>query len=259
MSVSLAFDAFGASGPPLLIMHGLLGMARNWMTIARRLAETHRVYALDLRNHGRSPRDPNMRYQAMAADVVRFIDEHSLGTVRLLGHSMGGKAAMATALLQPERVERLIVADIAPVPYDHGNFADFIRAMQAIDLGSLHRRAEADEALKAAVPDPVVRTFLLLNLVGGADGFCWRPDLDALLHGLPDTLDWPVALDQYQYVGPTLFLTGALSDYVQPAHRSRIESLFPLVRYETVLAAGHWLHAEKPAAFLESVGRFLAE
>ena len=262
--VALASDIYGeGAGPPLLIMHGLLGAARNWMAIAKRLGEDHEVHALDLRNHGRSPWADAMRYQDMALDVAAYIEHHNLTSPTVLGHSMGGKAAMSLALKVPGIVGRLIVADIAPVPYQRNgrsSFLDYIDAMMALDLAPITRRSEADKAMADAVPDRAVRGFLLQNLVPDETngGFCWRCNLAAVSNRMTDILDAPEPDSWAPYQGRTLFLKGARSDYVKDSHTALIRSLFPRATFGSLADAGHWLHADQPRPFMAAVRTFIA-
>ncbi|MGZ0186519.1 MAG: alpha/beta fold hydrolase, partial [Alphaproteobacteria bacterium] len=236
-TVALTSDVCGiGAGPKLLILHGLLGAARNWMAIAKRLGADHEVHALDLRNHGRSPWAEGMDYRALATDVAAYIDQHKLGAPIVVGHSMGGKVAMALALEASDRVGRLVVADIAPVAYERGgrtSFLDYIDAMAALDLAAVERRADADRALAEAIPDRAIRGFLLQNLVPDTanSGFCWRCNLQALSDGMADIIGFPEDLLGSTYMAPTLFLTGADSNYVRREHRPLIKGLFPSARF----------------------------
>lgn len=200
--------------PPLVIAHGLLGSARNWGVIARRLSTAIQVIAVDMRNHGDSPHDSDHSYEALAADLAAVIDAHG-GRADLLGHSMGGKAAMVLALQAPERIRRLIVADIAPTAYPHTQI-DNVRALQALDLSGIARRSDADAALAARVPDPAMRAFFLQSLAVTPEGAAWKLNLDALADQMPQIMGFP-KIDG-SFPGPALFLTGETSDYVGPEH-----------------------------------------
>ena len=241
------------AGQPVVFLHGLFGNARNFGTFQRALATRFRVIALDMRNHGTSPHATGMRYPELAADVLETLTALDALPATVIGHSMGGKAAMAAALLRPAEVQRLLVADIAPVVYQHHNAA-VVRAMQAIPLDPGLTRAAADAALLDAVPDAGVRSFLLHNLRFGAAP-AWRIGLAEIAAAIPDLEGW-VPLDG-TFTGPTLFATGAQSDYVTSDHRSAIRSLFPKSRFISVKNAGHWLHADHPAAFLAVLEAFL--
>lgn len=241
------------AGVPLLIVHGLFGTGRNWGVIARRLADRRPVLAVDMRNHGDSPRAPTQTYQDMAADLAEVIAAHG-GQADVLGHSMGGKAAMVLALTRPDLVRRLIVADIAPVAYAHTQ-SHRIAAMKAMDLTDLSTRAEADRRLSATVEDPGLRAFFLQSLDLKSRPARWKLNLDVLDAAMPGIIGFPQVTGQYD--GPTLFLTGALSDYVLPAHRPAIQALFPKARFARLACAGHWLHADKPREFEAAVATWL--
>jgi len=238
---------------PLLIVHGLFGSARNWGVIAKRMGATRRVVAVDMRNHGTSPRAPSHTYPDMAADLAEVID-HLGGSVDLLGHSMGGKAAMTLALTWPDKIAKLIVADIAPVAYGHTQMP-LIEAMRDLDLAGLDRRSEADARLSAKIDDPMVRSFLLQSLDLKAAPPAWRLNLDVLAQDMDAIIGWPALTGSFE--GPTLFVTGAASDYVDQSHRDTIRSLFPRARFAKISGAGHWLHAEKPREFAATIEVFL--
>ncbi|MEQ8966075.1 MAG: alpha/beta fold hydrolase [Azospirillaceae bacterium] len=256
--MDLATTTYGddRSGPPLLVLHGLFGSARNWTSLARRFAEQRPVVTADLRNHGASPWDAAMDYAVMARDLAALIDGSGGGPVDVLGHSMGGKAAMRLALDRPEAVRRLIVLDIAPVAYTDRH-STIVAAMRAIPLASLSRRQEADGWLTEAVPEPPLRQFLLQNLTSGEDGLAWRINLEAIAAHMADLTGWPDPPPGAAWRGPALFLRGGASDYVRDAHEEAIHALFPDAEIETVPGAGHWVHAEKPDAVREAVDRFL--
>jgi esterase len=239
----------GRDKPPLLIAHGLFGSARNWGAIAKRLAgEGRRVTAVDMRNHGASPWHDSHSYADMAADLAEVLAE--TGPSDVLGHSMGGKAAMVLALTRPELVTRLIVADIAPVPYGHTQSHN-INAMRRVDPAAIASRSEAEALL--GIGDPAVAAFLLQSL--DLKDRRWRLNLDVLEREMPEILSFPPV--EGDYGGPTLFLSGAASDYVRPEHRDRIKALFPAARLVSIPGAGHWLHAEKPHEFIAAVSAFL--
>ncbi len=254
--MKLPVTSYGESGSPVVVMHGLFGSGRNWMTAARRLASAHRVYAFDLRNHGASPHTGTMSYPEMAEDVVETITGLGVGPVGLVGHSMGGKTAMLTALRHPEVVDRLVVVDAAPVAYPPA-FVEYARAMRAADLSNIQRRAEVDAQLAEAVPTPGTRAFLLQNLILDDQGARWRPNLPVIEAALPAISGWPE--DEHgSYDGPTLFVYGGKSDYVQADHRDTIKRYFPHVQYTEIPEAGHWVHAERLDDFLTIVTPFLA-
>jgi esterase len=241
---------------PVVLLHGLFGSARNLGGLQKALAaRAMRVIALDLRNHGESPHASETGYASMAADVEETLAALDALPCRLLGHSMGGKVAMRFALAATAHIERLIVADIAPIPYVHGN-RNLAGAMRALPLAPGMTRAEASAALAEAVPDPAVRSFLLLNLrLGGAEPPGWRIGLAELEAGMAAIEGWEDAGGAYP--GPAFFLSGGRSPYVPETAHDAIRALFPRAAFATLPEAGHWLHAEDPAGFLAAILPFL--
>jgi len=244
-------------GPPLVIAHGLFGSGRNWAGFAKSVSADFRTISVDMRNHGASPWDDRMDYPAMAEDLLATIDGEAGGKAMLLGHSMGGKAAMAAALTRPDAVSALIVVDIAPVVYRQSH-ASFIDAMQAVDLSSIERRGEADAALAAEIPDQGVRQFLLQNLELGKEGAKWRLNLDVLCGSMANLTAFPFEAGEQKYEGPTLFIGGSASEYLTPDRFDAVREFFPMAEIEIIDGAGHWVHAEKPAEFLTLATDFLA-
>ncbi|MFN7003115.1 MAG: alpha/beta fold hydrolase [Roseinatronobacter sp.] len=231
--------------PKLLIVHGLFGSARNWGAIAKRLSDSREVICVDMRNHGESPWSDSHAYTNLAQDLAEIARAEG-GRLDVLGHSMGGKAAMMLALTEPDLVHRLLIADIAPVAYDHSQ-RHLIAAMRSVPLDQVKTRAQAEQALAAAVSDPSVRAFLLQSLDLRSQPARWRLNLEVLDREMDKITGWPEPLGQFD--GPALFLSGALSDYVRPEHRPMIRSLFPQARFAKLPDAGHWLHAEAPRPF----------
>jgi pimeloyl-ACP methyl ester carboxylesterase len=258
----LSTTQLGEHGSWVVFCHGLFGQGKNWTTIGRALADRHRVLLVDMPDHGASPRSERFDYLA-SADAVAELLEGLDGPRALVGHSMGGKVAMLVALRRPELVERLVVVDVSPVPYDHSaEFERYISAMRAIDLTTLRDRAQADAALVEAVPSPMVRGFLLQSLrrEGAADGGGWRwlLNLDLLGRDLDAITGWPESFaDLPPYAGPVLWVGGAESAYVGEANVAAMDHLFPHNRRVTVKNAGHWVHSEQPAVFVEVLRRFL--
>ena len=250
--------AEGESEPPLLIAHGLFGSARNFNTLGRRLATTRRVVMVDMRNHGASPWDPDNSYPALAGDLAEAVERLCGGKAVMLGHSMGGKAAMTMALSHPELLAGLIVADIAPVAHTHSHL-NYIEAMQTVDLAQVTRRSDADPMLADAVPEPMLRSFLLQNLTVEGGRASWRINLAALEANMPPLLDFPTDLPKAAFEGPAYFLHGGASPYVTPETHPRIRALFPDADIEALPGAGHWLHAEQPEAFVGKVEGWLRE
>jgi esterase len=255
-TLELAATEYGA-GPPLVILHGLFGSARNWATIAQRLSAKYRVLALDLRNHGASPWAGSMDYGAMAEDVRATLRARGHRRFALVGHSMGGKTAMIAALRYGGEVERLVVVDIAPVAYELHHRA-LIRALQDLDLAAITRRRDADAQLARSVPDDAERGFLLQNLLFNDGHAKWRLNLAAIDRELPRLAGFTAPPGGDAYAGPALFVAGARSDYVRPEHGAAIRRLFPHAAIAYIADAGHWLHVERPQAFFDLVEPFLA-
>jgi esterase len=245
-AVALVYDDLGA-GPPLIILHGLFGSARNWQRYAKELSSHYRVIAVDLRNHGRSPHTTTHTYLDLADDIEALLDALELGDVVILGHSMGGKAAMTLALRSPARISKLIVVDIAPIAYaDH--HTPLIDAMLALPLTTTTRRA-AEIFLTEAVPDQAIRLFLLQNLILGEPGIGWRLNLPVLKNAMPTLVGALPVAAAAMFGGAVHFIRGGLSDRVLDSHRPVIEAHFPRVVIHTVDNGGHWPHAEAPAEF----------
>jgi len=251
----LHFSTSG-SGKPLVILHGLFGSGKNWQSHARQFADQSRVFMVDLRNHGQSFHADEMNYPVMADDVAQLLHRLGLSNCDILGHSMGGKVAMMLALQDPDLVARLIVADIAPVAYFH-HYDDLINPILALPLETLESRAQADQLLRQNIPEDQLRAFLLQNLVREATGWRWRVNWEVIqrdmewLTGFGElSQDWFIKL-------PALFLRGEKSDYIGEAEIEVIQQRFQNYRIETIEAAGHWLHAEKPEFFNRLVVDFL--
>ena len=258
-TVELATAEYGEGDPrrdTVVVLHGLFGSGRNWMSIGRRLADSYRVLAPDLRNHGASPWAEPMTYEAMAGDLAQLLVYRANRPVTLVGHSMGGKAAMITALNRPALVERLMIVDVAPVTYD-GSFLPYAQAMRAAKLEGVTRRIEVDEQLVDAVPDPGVRAFLLQNLVLDDEGARWRVNLPVLEAEMSTISGFPDLPDGMVYDKPVLFVAGEKSDYLHPDQEPVVRRLFPHATVAVVPEAGHWVHAERPAEFLAVLRSFL--
>jgi esterase len=246
-------DLGGAGKPPLVLLHGLLGSSRNWQTAGSDLAQHFNVFALDLRNHGRSPHHPAMSYEAMMDDVLAWLDERGLARVTLLGHSMGGKVAMLLACRHPARVERLIVVDIAPKDYSWPGHRASFAAMNELNLADLRSRAEAEMRFEARVPSWPQRKFLTTNLERSADGaWAWQINLPVLTEALPELEKNPLAPAE-AFGGPVTFLAGGKSNYVEPADRVSILRHFPAAEMRTLEDAGHNPHMETRAEFVAAV------
>lgn len=244
-------NASDGTATPLLIVHGLYGSGRNWGVIAKRLSDRGPVRAVDMRNHGDSFWADSHSYEDMAADLAEVIEANG-APMDVVGHSMGGKAAMVLALTRPELVSRLLVADIAPVAYGHSQL-QFIEAMRSVDLSTVEKRSDASAQLARRVDDPMLQAFFTQSLDLKAKR--WKLNLDTLAREMPKILGFPDISGSFSK--PTLFLTGANSDYVTADHRPKIRALFPRARFAKIPNAGHWLHADKPRDFEASVRAFL--
>jgi len=249
-------DTVAGSGPPLIVLHGLYGAGNNWGSHAKWMAEQWQVHTPDLRNHGHSPHSPRMDYEAMAADIAALLDRHGHDDAVILGHSMGGKVAMALALTQPQRVRGLIVADIAPVNYGD-ELRSTIDAMAAVDLSQVRSRRDADSQLANHLSDTALRQFLLTNLERSGQGWRWRLPLDHLRDNLSLIQGFPELDATWQ--GPTLAVYGELSEYVTgPRSQQAIRDYFPEAGFQGIPKAGHFLHVEAAEAFRETVSDWLA-
>lgn len=241
-------------GKPLVILHGLFGSADNWLSIARELEQNFTLYLVDQRNHGDSPHSAVWDYDVMVKDLKKFLDEEGLGKVFLMGHSMGGKTAMNFAVTHPNRVEKLIIVDIAPrhYPVQH---QDILNGLNSLQLANLSSRKEADEELSKTIQDAAIRQFLLKSLTRDNSGFVWKINLPIITQNIENV---GVALDEgYIYKGPTLFLAGANSDYIRQKDMVGILEFFPDYELELIADAGHWIHAEQPKAVVDTIRRFL--
>lgn len=262
MSVQLHHRITG-QGEPLILLHGLFGSLENLGVIARGLEDSWQIHALDQRNHGKSPHTDTMTYPQMAEDVLAYMAAQGIGKARVLGHSMGGKVAMQMALTAPERIDRLIVADIAPVTYQP-HHDQILEGLKAVDTGALKSRKDADQALSESVREAGVRQFLLKNLEpvpaeqrGDAGGrYRWRINLPVIDRSYGELSAAPEGKGPFD--GPVLFIKGADSAYIQSKHRDTIGGLFPHADLRIIEGTGHWLHAEKPDTFVALCRRFLS-
>ena len=241
------------NSPPLMIIHGLYGSGRNWGVIAKRLSDKFHVIAVDLRNHGESPWFDSHNYHDMAEDLVEVITYLNIRP-DIIGHSMGGKAAMVLALKNPNFVNRLLIADIAPVKYEHDQ-SKFIEAMQKVDLSKVEKRSEAVAALSNFVEDKSLQSFFTQSL--DLKTKSWKLNLDILSSQMHEILSFP-KIDE-KFSGQTLFFRGEKSEYILAEHREIINSLFTKARFATLKDAGHWLHAEKPREFENAARLFFTD
>ncbi|TNC81879.1 MAG: alpha/beta hydrolase [Oleiphilus sp.] len=244
--------------PRVILLHGLFGASDNLSRLAKALSESFRVHALDARNHGRSPHSDRMDYPAMARDVLLYMDQANIEQSALFGHSMGGKTAMELALSMPERISRLIVADIAPVDYAPHHRSIF-EAFASVHLAEIKSRSEVEHAFSQFIEDGATRQFLLKSLIreGSSALFRWRFNVEAIVQNYQHIIRAPEAKGPYDK--PVLFIAGGHSDYILPEHRDSILRLFPNARSKIIEGVGHWLHAEKPELFNRLCQRFLEE
>jgi len=261
---------YGEAGPPLIIVHGLYGASDNWVTIARELAEDHEVYVVDQRNHGESPQADVHDYASMRDDLAEFMDDQGIEKASLLGHSMGGKTVMLFAMTWPERVESLIVVDIAPVAYHElaeeshttAIHSKMIDAMMELDLDSLESRDEASAALAPKIGSERIRLFLMKNLTRDKNQqFKWKINLPVLKKYLDEIMD-ALPADKVISEGgikgfPVVFFKGEESDYIRPGHYDLIRKIFPTAEIISIPKAGHWVHAEQPDLLVKNIKYFL--
>ncbi|NJL15598.1 MAG: alpha/beta fold hydrolase [Microscillaceae bacterium] len=251
--MQLAYKKYGTQGPVIVILHGLFGNSDNWMAIARKLESRFQVYVPDQRNHGQSPWAETWNYEVMSQDLHEFLEAQQLSEVILVGHSMGGKVAMwyAGQYAAEQRLRQLLIVDIAPraYPVHHDHILD---ALLRLPLAQLRSRREADEALAQYLPEADTRQFLLKNLQRNAQNqFYWQVNLEVIhqnieIVGAPFPANWQVGV-------PTLFMKGALSQYIQEKDQAEIEVRFPQATLVSIPQAGHWVHAEQPEAFLQTL------
>ena len=242
------------SGPPLVILHGLFGSLDNWFSIAKELVEHYTLYLVDQRNHGDSPHSNEWNYGVMVEDLCELLDAEGLDSVYLMGHSMGGKTVMNFAVQYPERVSKLIVGDIAPRYYPIHHQV-ILEGLNALDLSQLQSRKEADDLLAPYIPELGIRQFLLKSLGRDANGFAWKINLSVITQHIEEV---GKALDEETvFEGPTLFLGGANSSYIQEKDLSDMKRHFPNCTWISIPNAGHWLHAEQPQAVVAAMRKFL--
>lgn len=255
-TLPLHCEIFG-TGHPLLVLHGLFGSSTNWKPLSKQWSEFYQVFALDQRNHGRSPHSSTFNYEAMAADVNAFMQTHNLASTYLLGHSLGGKTAMQFALTYPGLVDKLVVVDMSPCA-SQPRHEHILAALQSLDLAAARNRRELDAQLAQHITDQEVRQFLLMNISTDENGqLQWRINLDALVASY-DEVNKAIE-PQSAYKKAALFVRGEKSDYIPQEDFEAIKTLFPLARIATIAGAGHWLHAEKQEEFSQLVLDFLSE
>lgn len=267
--MDLFFQKSG-NGDPVIILHGLYGSSDNWVTFARQLAERNTVYLIDQRNHGRSPHHPEHSYKSMSEDLQAFFANQHIEKAIILGHSMGGKTAMLFTAMHPEKVKALVVVDIAPAGYASLNefspqaivHLNIVNAMLSMDLAQYSTRTDIENELAKTITDISVRQFITKNIHRNPDhSFNWKLNLNALSNALPEimgSIHLEKAITQKQPINvPTLFIRGGRSNYLLPEHYAEIKTYFPEAQIETIPNAGHWVHAEQPVLFAQTVTHFI--
>ncbi len=254
-TVALHAQEIGDSGQPLIILHGLFGSGDNWRTLGMKWAEKYRVFLVDQRNHGRSPHHNEWTYEAMAADLERFIRERNIERPLVLGHSMGGKTVMEMAARAEVDLCGIVVADMAPVQYSP-HHTEILKALNSVDLSTVDKREEVDEALKPDIPEFLIRQFLLKGLLRTAEGeYRWKFNLEVITSqydGILSEVAQGALVDM-----PALFIYGGKSPYVNEEGRQVIEQKFSQAEFHCIEEASHWLHAEAPQVFYREVSRYL--
>ena len=253
MTQTLHYQQQG-SGADIILIHGLLGSLENLNMVAKSLKENFRVTNIDVRNHGLSFHKNSMTYKELALDIVELMEKLGIERSHVLGHSMGGKIAMELALAHSEKVDKLIVADIAPVDYP-SHHAHIIEGLQSINVENIKTRKEADNQLSQFVDEVGIRQFLLRNLVIKEEKLSFKCNLDYIEQCYQDIMKGYQG--EQTFTGDTLFIKGGSSNYITTEHRDIIKHLFPNSRAKIIQGAGHWLHAEKTIAFNKLTNDFL--
>lgn len=245
-------------GPVVILIHGLFGNLDNLKNLSKSLESNYRVVRVDVPNHGLSPHWSTMNYPALARAVIELMDELSINEAHLIGHSMGGKIAMATALSFSERIVSVVAADIAPVSYQDRHLNVF-EALKAVNLNQVKNRSQALSSLLMSDIDVATAQFLLKNLAQDEAGYKWKMNLDGLLDSYPQMIAWynDKVPAEMVYKGPCLFIRGGDSDYITADHRTAIMAQFPNVQAKTIEGTGHWLHAQKPIIFNRIISEFI--
>ena len=242
-------------GLPLIILHGLFGSSDNWASVAKRIGEYYKVYTVDQRNHGQSPKSEEFTYAAMAEDLKTFIEENDIKDPVVLGHSMGGKTAMTFALKYPELLRKLIVVDIAPKAYPL-HHETILEGLNSVKLNQVRSRKDADVALSNYISELGIRQFLLKNLYRNEEGsFDWRINLPVITEKIANVGEEMQADESFNK--PTLFIRGEASNYVLDEDQENIKALFTRAQVKTIRNAGHWVHAEQPEPFVKMLLEFI--
>jgi esterase len=253
--MELNYKVFG-EGEPVLILHGMFGTLDNWQTIARKLAQNFMVYIIDLRNHGKSPHSDEFDYAIMAQDILSFMEQNWIYKAHIIGHSMGGKVAMALACDMPDIVDKLVVVDIAPKAYK-GNHGPIFDALFALDLETVDNRKTADTFLQSRIEDFGVRQFILKNLhINKKTGkYEWKMNLPVIHKAYKHILGKSELNEIFD--GETCFIKGTKSNYIIENEFESFKEYFPNAHLVSIENAGHWVHAEQPKVFLAELKQFL--
>ncbi|PWD99840.1 alpha/beta fold hydrolase [Marinilabilia rubra] len=266
--MELFFREKGQGNRTIIIVHGLYGASDNWLSVARELENDFRVIMVDQRNHGKSPHSEEHTYKTMADDLNQLMDKLNLEKAIMIGHSMGGKTVMRFCLEHPEKVEKMIVVDIAPKSYDSfSNYAEvtanhkkIIEALAAIDPSQYGERKDIDKALSGSFPDKRLRAFLMKNLRREKNGtYSWQLNLEALKNNMQEIMDGFSNLNkgESEKMPETVFIKGENSPYINEDDTIFINNLFPGSQIVNIPEAGHWVHAEKPELFIKTIRYFL--
>jgi pimeloyl-ACP methyl ester carboxylesterase len=244
-------------GQPVIILHGILGISDNWVTIGRRLSEKFEVFILDQRNHGQSPHSSTFNYYALSDDLFEFIEDHQLMNPILIGHSMGGKVAMKFALENPAKVDKLIVVDIStrhyPARQEH---MEILQAMMAVNFDAISSRDEVKEIISARVKSPRIKMFVMKNLYRiGRNRLSWRLNVKDIYENMDNVFEGIIS--PFTFEKPTLFIKGGASNYITEYDIEPILRNFPLAQFKTIKGASHWVHADKPNELCAALSGFL--
>ena len=251
------YSRIEGSGFPIVILHGFLGSSDNWRAVSNRLSRSYKVYSVDLRNHGRSPHSQRMTYPVIADDVRELFEREAISEAHVVGHSLGGKAAMQFAITYPDQVKKLVVVDIAPKAYPPSQRL-ILAALDRLELQSFKSFGEIDAALAPAIPEIAVRQFLMKNIARVPNsGFRWRIDIASIAKSYDDLTK--AIIPARKYDKPVCFVRGGRSDYIQDSDLPSIRAVFPRAELATIAAAGHWLHAEATDEFLQILLSFLSK
>ena len=246
---------YGDKGQDLIVIHGLFGMSDNWNTLGKKFSKYCKVHLIDLRNHGRSPHSTDFNYDVMSEDLLEYMQDNAIVSPIILGHSLGGKVAMKFAFTYPDKIEKLIVADIAPRQYNSDFYKNLLATLYKLPLEDFDKREEIDSVLSSTFKDKGMRLFLLKNLYRNEKKeFAWRFNIDVLLEKVQNIQDASFVSGKLNI--PTHFIRGGNSDYINSADELLINKHFSDFSIATINEAGHWLHAENPERFYDEVMGF---